>query len=185
MERLFKYGFFHISKKHKVPIIWRNFITNKRSGGWLVDNFLQYRNNNNLFMLSAGYYAGGDMKLIKCFKKKNYVFGYFPKVYELNIEEVIDKKQNQLPKILWVGRFLDWKHPEACVALASYLKRKGYIFKLSMVGIGPLYETINDDIKKHNLDDCVELVGQLSNEQVREMMLRSNIFLFTSDYREG
>ena len=40
-------------------------------------------------------------------------------------------------------------------------------------------------IKKYHLQNCVSLCGSLSPEKVREYMVKSQIFLFTSDYNEG
>ena len=50
---------------------------------------------------------------------------------------------------------------------------------------GTSKETIREQIRKYNLVDCVNLLGAMSPEEVRTMMEKSEIFLFTSDRNEG
>ena len=139
---------------------------------------------SNHYLLCASGYAAEDYNKIGLFKDKAFKWGYFPetKIYE-NIDELISSKEKH--SILWVARFIDWKHPEIAVNLAKYLKTKGYEFTLNMIGTGPLENDIKANIENNNLSDCVHVLGSMSPEKVREHMEKSEIFIFTSDRNEG
>lgn len=88
-------------------------------------------------------------------------------------------------QIIWVGRFLKWKHPEYVIKLAKILKKENYKFNIQMLGQGVLEEKIKKQIKKNNLEDVVEMVGQVPSEEVKDYMEKANIFIGTSDSNEG
>ena len=140
--------------------------------------------NKKLYMLCASAYTATDYAKFGLFKNKCFKWGYFPeaKKYE-NIEKLIERK---IPNsIIWVARFIDWKHPEIAVEIAKRLKNDGYYFQLNMIGNGDLKEQINELIIQNNLTDCVHLLGVMRPSQVREYMEKSQIHIFTSDRQEG
>lgn len=69
--------------------------------------------------------------------------------------------------------------------MAKKLKKDRVQFKLTMVGTGPLLSQTKDEVSKSGLDDCVKFTGALSPDEVRRLMEKSSIYLFTSDYNEG
>ncbi len=153
-----------------------------------VSNLLRkkYFHYFNVYMLCASGYTAYDCSLYNNFKGKCYKWGYFPKVQENDVKELLKcKKDNNVIKILWVARFLDWKHPEDAVMLAKQLKEDGYNFELNMIGVGEKLEEIRGKIEELDLQNQVRLLGAMPNEKVREYMHKSNIFIFTSDFNEG
>ena len=150
-----------------------------------------------VYLLCAGGYVPSDFHIVHAYPEKMLKWGYFPATMELDIDEVWEQKNKNaletggrvskegIMTLLWAGRFIDWKHPELPVLLAQQLKQKGYKFHLTMVGGGDMEPEIREMIREKQLKDCVELAGFLSPEQVREKMLDSQIYLFTSDYQEG
>ena len=140
---------------------------------------------NNLYMLCASAFASKDFNLIFAYPNKKYKWGYFTEVKELNIEEVLINKPVNKIEIVWTARFIDWKHPELAVKLAYQLKRKGYNFHIKMIGSGELVDEIKKLILKLDVSDCISLLGSMSNLDVRNCMLNSNIFILTSDRNEG
>ncbi|MBQ0036626.1 MAG: glycosyltransferase, partial [Firmicutes bacterium] len=104
---------------------------------------------------------------------------------EYNIDELTDKKNNDVTSILWTGRLIDWKHPELAIKLAKRLKDNNYSFKLNIIGQGDMEDEINKMIIDNNLSYCVNMLGSMPPEEVRKFMERANIFLFTSDKQEG
>ncbi len=138
----------------------------------------------NHFLLCASAYAATDYAKCFCFKGKSYKWGYFPplKVHQ-DINSLIDKKIEA--SILWVGRFIDWKHPEAAVRIAKQLKDEGYSFKMKLIGIGTLLPVVQNMIFKLGLQEYVQLLEPMTPEDVRHKMEASQIFLFTSDRKEG
>lgn len=170
-ERIFKKG--------------RHGLLNPQILAYLLLCHTRYR-NKKLYMLCASAYTAADFNLVGAYKNKTYKWGYFPetKNYELNLL-MNKKRENKIMKLLWVGRFIEWKHPDDAIKLASMLKSNNYKFSLDIIGIGPMELKLKDMIIKNNLQGYVTLLGSMSPEGVREHMENANIFLFTSDFNEG
>ena len=115
--------------------------------GWCYQylNHTRYR-NKNIFMLCAGGYTANDTSLLLAYPEKKYKWGYFTEVENLNINKVILEKSQKKIEILWTARFLDWKRPEYAVKLVQVLKLEGYNFHLNMIGSGPKFQEIKDNI---------------------------------------
>lgn len=140
--------------------------------------------NKELYFLGASAYACSDMRKSLSFKNKCYKWGYFP--------EVLSKKDGLLPtcdnrklKFLWVGRFIDWKQPYLCIKVAEYLKELDEDFSITMVGSGPLFESIISTVNELNLNSYFIFKGFLSNSETQKVMQMSDVFLFTSNIKEG
>ena len=54
-----------------------------------------------------------------------------------------------------------------------------------MLGTGKLEEKTKKAIKKHGLEDVVQVVGQVPSDEVKNYMEKANIFIGTSDSQEG
>lgn len=169
-----------------------------KRGDWLLldprvqmsiyNRFGKYRSSRYpLYVLCASAYTARDLSLC-CFpKKKCLTWGYFPEVKEYEVvEEIIKNKEaNPTISILWAGRFIDWKHPEMPIKIAKRLKADNIPFHLDMIGIGDMYNSINNLVSKEELSDCVSLLGAMPPADVRSHMEKANVYLFTSDKGEG
>ncbi len=158
---------------------WKNKLT-------LPLRFIKYHwaNSKNTYLLCASAYAAHDYALTGNFIGKAYKWGYFPAVKKY--EDVTTLIDNKIPtSILWVGRLIELKHPDASIRIAKRLKQAGYNFQLSLIGIGDLENEISDMIKQEGVEDCVKMLGAMTPENVRRHMEQSEIFLFTSDFNEG
>lgn len=166
-ERILKKGL----ELYKFPIRWYRFHKANPK-------------NSNIYMLCASAYTAGDFAKFGLFKNKTYKWGYFPAIKRYDdIEKIINSKRPA--SLLWVARFLGWKHPEAPLYVAKRLKDEGYNFTLNIIGSGELEQKIRQNVAKIGLETCVKLLGTMSPEKVREHMEQSEIFLFTSDKNEG
>ena len=148
--------------------------------------FIKYHwaNSKNTYLLCASAYAAHDYALTGNFIGKAYKWGYFPAVKKY--EDVTTLIDDKIPaSILWVGRLIELKHPDASISIAKRLKQAGYNFQLSLIGIGDLENKIIDMIKQEGVEDCVKMLGAMTPENVRRHMEQSEIFLFTSDFNEG
>lgn len=173
-----KLTFYYSERPYKImPPFYKRFVHLLRN----TKNIIRHR---NLYILCASAYTSADYAKVLTFWGKAYQWGYFPalKNYD-NIDSLINRKNPG--SILWVARFIDWKHPEHAVEIAKRLKKDGYEFRLSMIGSGELEDFIRESVKEENLSDCVEMLGTMKPEQVRQHMENSEIFLFTSDRNEG
>ena len=140
--------------------------------------------NDPVYMLCASAFTAGDFALNGAYIGKTYKWGYFPetKRYE-DINELIEQKKKN--SLIWVGRFIDWKHPEYVVALADRLKKNGYDFEINMLGTGPMLEQIQALVVQKGLAENVHILGARPADQVRAYMEDAQIHLFTSDRQEG
>lgn len=150
--------------------------------------FLKWHTMNppgsNVYMLCASAYTAGDYAKFGLFRNRCFKWGYFPETKRYDdVQSLIESKRPN--SLIWVARFIDWKHPEMAVELAQRLKNEGYEFELNMIGNGELWESIAESVKAKGLDDVVHLLGAMKPEQVREYMEKSQIHIFTSDRNEG
>lgn len=154
---------------------------------WLYHLF-QFRRDNPtrqpLYLLCASAYAAKDYASFGLFRNKAYCWGYFPETrrYE-NMETLFEAKDPK--KILWCGRFIDWKHPDDVVRLAERLKHAGLSFHLDMIGTGYMEESIQSMIANRGLQDCVSMLGAMAPSEVRRHMEEAGIYVYTSDFQEG
>lgn len=162
---------------------WRRFIPKTRRN--VYNRIIKYK-TNNMYVLCASAYMPHDLNLLGFPLKKCYRWGYFPEIREQDTEELFQRKKNKkLISILWAGRLIKLKHPDYVVHVAEYLQKKGFKFELNIVGEGSLEKKLKKMIIDRNLLDCVCLLGAMSPEKVRIYMETADIFVFTSDYREG
>lgn len=151
---------------------------------------IRYR-NKNVYLLCAGAYVASDFHLIGAYPDKMYSWGYFPETYTYSAQDLQDKKSSEMLHLLWTGRMIDWKHPEMAIAVVESLvreKKNGASyppFQLTMIGEGPLRAGLEARVKALSLEEYVTFENFKRPEEVREAMLRSQIYLFTSDYKEG
>lgn len=139
-----------------------------------------------LYMLCASAYTPFDFGLTGSYLGRTFKWGYFPEVKIQDVDSLMERKRLKgKPSILWVGRLIEWKHPDASIRLAEKLKHKGYEFELNIIGNGMMERQLREQICRKHLDDCVHMLGAMSPEEVREHMEAADIFLFTSDFNEG
>lgn len=148
------------------------------------NNFI-YR-NKPFYLLASSAYAPWDFSVYGAFKNKCYKWGYFPKNFTYNIDDLLNqKKNNKRLTIMCCGRLLNWKHPEKAVYVAEQLKKDNIEFDLNYVGTGPLKEKLEKLVLDKKLENNVHILGATPASEVRKYMDESDIFLFTSDYNEG
>lgn len=149
-----------------------------------VKRFWQNGRYKNLYLLCASAFTAMDFAKTGTFINKAYKWGYFPQTKEYeDIDSLVSQKRKN--SILWVGRIIDWKHPEYAVKIAQRLKNDGYDFELNIIGSGDMEEQIKELINNSGLEDRVHMLGAMPAQKVREYMEQAQIFLFTSDRNEG
>lgn len=145
-----------------------------------------YAKYDTLYCLCASAYTSFDFSRRHCFVDKCYKWGYFPKITSLSsLDELHQKKENEVVRILYVSRLIPLKHPEYPLMLAKNLKEEGIDFTLTIVGQGQLEQYVQQYIWDNDLSENITLIPVISPDEVREKMNSTNIFLFTSDRNEG
>jgi glycosyltransferase involved in cell wall biosynthesis len=144
----------------------------------------RYR-TKNLYMLCNSAYKVNDLRWVFAYPNKTYKWGYFPKVEKIDIDVVLNAKNQDKIKLIYVSRLIDWKHPELVVKLAHQLKNNGYSFSLNIYGSGDLQARLKKMVSLFHLDEHVHMKGNVPNSEILDEMKKSNIFLFTSNRNEG
>ena len=146
---------------------------------------IRYR-KQNVCMLCAGAYAASDFHLIGAYPDKLFRWGYFTALRTYGEEELAHMKPCDGPlHIVWAGRFIPLKHPEYMVRLAKTLRDKGYRFRIHMLGDGELEPQIRQETEQSGLRQYFRFYGYTAPEQVRDVMEKCHIHIFTSNYLEG
>lgn len=147
---------------------------------WHINNPMRSR----LYLLSAGAYAASDYSRYGLFRERSYKWGYFPPLENHeDVELLFDCKKPA--SLLWCGRFIEWKHPDLAIDIAASLKEAGYVFDLTMIGAGPMEADLHKKVENLSLEACVHIVSPCSNAEIRQAMNKTQVFLFTSDRKEG
>lgn len=150
----------------------------------LITFYKKYTRHRNNYLLCSSAFTYADYAKHFSFINKAYKWGYFPETKKYSsIKSLMDNKKPST--ILWCGRFMGWKHPDDVLSVAKRLKAEGYHFELNFIGTGEMETVLQERIVQNNLTDCVHLLGAMSPEGVRKHMEQSQIYLFTSDRREG
>lgn len=166
-ERFFKKG------------VWRRFIPITRKK--VYDRVIKFK-DKDLYVLCASAYLTWDLSLLGFDSEKCYKWGYFPQVKDCDARP---ERNNSVCRILWAGRMLPWKHASLAIKAAAKLKAKGLDFCLDFIGMGECEEELKALTNKLDLCDRVSFLGAMPHEQVIEHMEEADIFLMTSNFREG
>ena len=86
----------------------------------------------------------------------------------------------QAPRIISVGRLVEFKGFEHLIDACAELARRGFEFACDIIGDGPLRETLRSKIAKLNLSSRINLLGSLSQKAVLEKLRDADIFALAS-----
>lgn len=142
-----------------------------------------FASHKKLRLLCASAYSSKDYKKFRFKRNEMLKWGYYPPVSADGFETLFEKKAEN--SIVWVGRMIDWKHPETAILLADKLKKNNIAFNMTVIGNGYMESSLKQSVKAKNLENNVTFTGALAADQVRKYINNSGIFITTSDYNEG
>ncbi len=141
-----------------------------------------------VYLLCSGAYVPSDFHIVRAYPGKMYCWGYFPETRHYDIDRLLEEKgygEEKIPSLLWAARLIDLKHPELALETAAYLRDKKLDFHMDIIGDGELRTRMEALAEEYGLEGHVTFLGYRSPEEVRRAMEKADIFLFTSDRREG
>ena len=141
--------------------------------------------NSPVCLLCSGAYVADDFEIIRAYRNKRLKWGYFPEFRESSEEERRNKKDGAVLRILWAGRFLKLKHAQDALEAVAVMDREGIPFEMTFIGEGECGEELKAFTQENHLTEKVRFTGFLSPSEVREEMDKADVFLFTSDFKEG
>ena len=142
------------------------------------------------YLLCAGAYVPSDFHIIHAYPEKMFKWGYFPETrsYTEDEYEQMKPEDGKTVDIIWAGRFIPLKHPEYMISLAKSLKTKrdgkGAV-RIHMVGGGEMEEELKALAMEYGVEEMVTFYGFRTPDQVRSIMEKSHIHIFTSNHLEG
>lgn len=103
-------------------------------------------------------------------------------IRKMAAEEVNDDRFKLVEgvNLVSVGRLSLPKNFGRAVRVASVLKKRGVVFHWTIVGEGPLRNTLESQAKELSVDDVVSFIGLRSNPY--QYVSKSDILVVTSDY---
>jgi len=108
-------------------------------------------------------------------------FGYFPP-FEM---EEFKTRTNNVTKILWCGRMIDWKQGQHIILMANKLRELGLDFSIDMIGNGDMKMKYRKLIDRFKLNSIVRLCPPIKQKDMPYTMKRHDIFIQPSNYKEG
>lgn len=141
---------------------------------------IRYR-NQPAYLLCAGAYVASDFHLIHAYPGKMFKWGYFPETRTYSREQLMEMKEKDGIHIVWAGRFIPLKHPEFMIRLAEELPE----CHIHMVGSGEMEQKLKKRVRRKGLEEKVTFYGFQTPEQVRSIMEKCHIHVFTSNHLEG
>lgn len=91
-------------------------------------------------------------------------------------------KSPQEQRIVSVGRLVPWKGFAALIDVFDELKNEFPSLQLKIIGDGPEHEFLNEKIKEKNLEEKVEMLGNLSHEKTLSFIQSADMFVLNSGY---
>lgn len=161
--------------------LWYRFIPSTRKK--ILDRVVKYK-DRNLHVLCASAYTSFDLYLCG-FMDKCYKWGYFTDVPLINRKELMQKKDATHCKILWVGRLINGKRTKDIIFLAKKLMCQKHDFTINIIGTGNYERQLHMLVKFLGLSKKVHFLGVVTHDKVKKYMEEANIFLFTSNFKEG
>ncbi len=149
----------------------------------------------NWYYLAISAYLPYDLRKSWPFFDINrvYKWAYFPEVTNEkdNTEKEVDiniGSSDRPFRFLWVGRFLKWKHLEYAISVVAYVNNELHKYaELTVAGRGD--KAYTEELKKYaidnNIEDKVNFVGSVQSDKISDYYNEADIYLFTSDGKEG
>ena len=133
------------------------------------------------YLLCAGAYVASDFHLIHAYPEKMFKWGYFPETRNYSQGQLLAMKEKEGVHIVWAGRFIPLKHPEYMIRLAGDVPG----CHIHMIGSGEMEQQLQSSVQKQGLEERITFYGFQTPEQVRNIMEKCHIHVFTSNHLEG
>ena len=89
-------------------------------------------------------------------------------------------KSDKIIHAICVGSLVNKKNQAFLIPIISYLKSKGYVCKIDVLGDGPNRESLQTQIDSNNLHEEITLHGNVKN--VEEFMRNTDFYIHTATY---
>ena len=172
----------HINKKNHWYLYPKAFLR-------IPKMYWHYRNEQKgSYLLCASYYAKRDFNMCGLYRNHCLKFGYFPQGnigYPLSNKKFPVSKQDEL-KLVFVGRSINWKHPDISFYALRKLRSKGFNCSLTFISLpSKLRDRIFKKYKQEIDGGFVKVYDELLPKDIMSIFAESHLFIFSSDQGEG
>ncbi len=166
----------------------------KKEKPWYLMPYYRWRNRHlrtarGSYLLTAGGFTAHDYRRTGTFRRRAYRWAYFPPCKTYDPDALMAGKagrgEDGIPTVLWAGRLIPLKQPDAVIRLACRLREAGHRFRVVLIGSGSMEPALIQSVYEHGLQDIVTLPGSMKPDEVRAHMEAADVFLFTSNRLEG
>ncbi len=160
---------------------WWRWMPPKMYRTW--DWFTRYKKSPMRVLCISGY-AAEDLARFGFPAERCLKWAYFPPV-DCNPVEARRPMLQRDAELCSAQRLIPWKRVDLQVRLAARLKETGIAFHLNIAGDGPEREELVRLTKELGVDAEVSFLGTLSRDDTSTLMEKSDVFLATSNRKEG
>ncbi|WP_158557591.1 MULTISPECIES: glycosyltransferase family 4 protein [unclassified Collinsella] len=147
------------------------------------DWYTRYK-RSRMYVLCISGFAAGDLARFGFPVERCLKWGYFPQVDTTPMIARGPLLQGGVA-LGSAQRLIPLKRVDLQVRMAARLKEAGVPFRLEIAGGGPEREALEGLAKELNVEDEVAFLGTLSKNDTADLMRRSDVFLATSNRKEG
>ncbi|EKT3965389.1 glycosyltransferase family 4 protein [Flavobacterium psychrophilum] len=124
-------------------------------------------------------YLADKIKKLNCPPEKLKII---PVGVDTNFFNVLDRvqKSKSILKLINVGRLDPVKGQKYLIQIVNQILEKGINVHLDIVGEGAERNNLEQIIRKYNLAESIKLVGEKSESEIKEMYLKSDLYLFAA-----
>jgi len=161
-------------------LLWPSFFN-------LACKFRALAKSEYFHYLPIGVYSAHDIMTLSTPNQRIWKWGYFTQsIYDFNSVEALDvPKQNNILKILWVGRMLNWKRVDTLIKAVSLAIKAGTSLVLTLVGVGPEKERLRHLASRILPNStCIFLDAMPANE-IPNLMKKNDVYVLPSNAYEG
>lgn len=147
------------------------------------DRFTRY-NDCPMYVLCASGYTARDLGKFGFPVERCLKWGYFPQIESGLMETCMPFRQQDFV-LSSAQRLIRLKRVDLQIRMARELKNHNVPFKLYIAGGGEEESLLKELSRELDVDDRVSFVGALSSEDTLALMRNSDVFLATSNRKEG
>lgn len=173
--------FFRATERLLKRGLWWRWMPPKIYRTW--DWFTRYK-KSPMHVLCIGGFVAADLARFGFPVEKCLKWAYFPQV-DRKPEKVRTPLLQRDVTLGSAQRLIPWKRVDLQVRLAAKLKEAGIAFHLDIAGDGSDRAALESLARELGVDANVTFLGNLSRGETTELMERSDIFLATSNRKEG
>lgn len=147
------------------------------------DRFNRYI-KSPMYVLCASAFASRDLVKLGFPSDRCLKWGYFPATRMSNARGE-HRITSEKWKLCSAQRLISWKRVDLQLKMAKGLKDLGLPFTLTIAGDGDCSEELKYLAETLDVTDCVNFVGGLTAEETASLMCDGDIFITTSNRKEG